>query len=634
MVVPSSNGKPTGNVGGNIPASAPGITHPQSGAGTSASAPAASAPYGMQPGMPVSQLPNKPPTNNSTTAKKTKAATSKAGSGGAGGGGGGAKRQTAAQIAAAAAESGARPSPSTKKPTTKKGSGPPKLGGADLTGSTMIPPGAIINPNLAAMNAANAAAAAAGMTASGGAKRKKPISSGAGVKKVNKDGKPVTSSGGKGGASSAGMGTKIPGGALGDNKGGSGGVGGNIAGGTSIPTAQDAINEKARLAMNDLRQQRADAEYKRSDPLWYSIEDVLLYSDSGGINSSAMFPSSWFGSNSTNSILPEQATIVENALRYNGLSRSDVTPQAMVCLLEQSRRYAVELLEDAEKYAVSVSADDNDEGDSTSMYHEYPVITTNDLLLAVELRDGYRIGSTHSTLGGMTGAMSHQLPKLNIVAQQINRIPLPPIPSYCYSGIVLPSDPNYQLQHQRNKNGNATNFKESYGGGGSFISDEANQTMSSSMLLTARTYDIISATQTAQKMVQPFPLTPAVVYQQRQQQILAAASSSSSSKKKKDNSSPGYGANRGRQIAINLKSNNSTTNTLGAVGNSTSTTVAKVNTATQPTIVAGAASSTNSPSKQPQATNTTSDIQQVTTDLSGSGPTPMDVSSPSTANKP
>jgi hypothetical protein len=229
----------------------------------------------------------------------------------------------------------------------------------------------------------------------------------------------------------------------------------------------------------------------------------------------------------------------------------------MACLFEQARRYAVELLEDAEQYAVG-----NED--------EYPVITKNDLLLAVELRDGYRVGNTHSTVGM---SMSHQLPKLNIVAQQVNRIPLPPIPSYCYSGVVLPLDPNYALENGNTNN--TTGF------------DNATTDNNKSQLLTARTYDIVSATQVAQKMIQPFPQSPAALYQQQQQQIAAAAAAAAvtttslnansnhggpggsnpnastrqrpTNKKAKTTDAPGYGASRGRQIPIQLKSTSTTT---------------------------------------------------------------------------
>jgi hypothetical protein len=226
---------------------------------------------------------------------------------------------------------------------------------------------------------------------------------------------------------------------------------------SSGAAATQAILNSARSAQLDLAKQKSQASARRSDPLWYRIEDVLPFvSDGHSITSSS-------------SILPEQVQIVETVLGQSGLTRSDVTPQAMACLLEQARRFAQELITNAQDYAYSANR---------------PEITRADLLLASEMRTNYRVG------------VSTQLPKLNIVAQHVNRAPLPPIPSQCYSGILLPPK-----QHQ----------------------------------LTARTYDIVSGAQVSQKMVQKVPEPP---------------------RKKKSNSSSGqssYGATRGRQIPIKLK---------------------------------------------------------------------------------
>ena len=222
-------------------------------------------------------------------------------------------------------------------------------------------------------------------------------------------------------------------------------------------TSAQALLQDARAAQIDMAKQKAQAAAKKSDPLWFRIEDVLPSIHDGN----AMV--------SKTSILPEQVQIVEGALRHNGLTRADVTPQAMACLLEQARRYALELLTDAQDYAFAANR---------------PEVTRADLVLAAEMRADHPV------------AVSTQLPKLNLVAQEVNRIPLPAIPTHCYSGVLLP--PKEQQ-------------------------------------LTARTYDIVTGAQIARRMVQNAPKAP------------------SSGKSRRASASPGYGASRGRQIPIKLK---------------------------------------------------------------------------------
>jgi hypothetical protein len=227
----------------------------------------------------------------------------------------------------------------------------------------------------------------------------------------------------------------------------------------SAATTQSILNS-ARAAQVDLAKQKAQAAARRSDPLWYRIEDVLpVVREANAMTSSS-------------TILSEQVQVVEAALGIHGLTRADVTPQAMACLLEQARRFAHELISNAQDYAYSASRAE---------------VSRADLLLAAEMRADYSI------------AISAQLPKLNLVAQQVNRAPLPPIPSHCYSGVLLPPK-----QHQ----------------------------------LTARTYDIVSGAQVSQKMVRAVPEAP--------------------HPKKVSNPStaqPSYGATRGRPIPVKLKEN-------------------------------------------------------------------------------
>jgi histone H3/H4 len=244
---------------------------------------------------------------------------------------------------------------------------------------------------------------------------------------------------------------------------------GKKAGGAALAFNAESIGVDATFARLDMAKQRSIAAQRKSDPMWYRIEDVVF---SHTIDDTSMY---------NNNILPEQISVVERAMsNVGGLNRSDVTPQAMVCLLEQARRIAYELCVDAQDYAYAAGRAD---------------VTQADLLLAQELRSDVSTSSSVTT----------QLPKLNLTAQQVNRAPLPPIPSQCFTGVVLPPK-----AHQ----------------------------------LTARTFDVVSASMVAQKMTQPVPKSPATVLAQNKQRQLAAGSSS-----------VGYGASRGRQIPIALKTN-------------------------------------------------------------------------------
>lgn len=234
------------------------------------------------------------------------------------------------------------------------------------------------------------------------------------------------------------------------------------SGGSAGTTANQAVVNAARAAQLDIQKQKSLAAAKNSDPLWYRIEDVLPVVDANALSGQS-------------TILPEQVSIVETVLQRNGLSRSDVTPQAMACLLEQARRYAQDLLQHAQDYAFMANRTE---------------LTKQDLHLAAEFRPDHKI------------AVATQLPKLNILAQHINRAPLPPIPNHCYAGVLLPP-----IEHQ----------------------------------LTARTYDIVSSAQVQQRMVQTIPAAPV--------------------KSKKSTSNPSYGATKGRQIPIKLKQTQSTTTT-------------------------------------------------------------------------
>jgi len=278
----------------------------------------------------------------------------------------------------------------------------------------------------------------------------------------------------------------------------------------------DTILAEGQAAAQDLAQQRAAAAQRRTDPLWYRMEDVLPPKQSSDQPPNRMCTSS-------SSVLPEQVVLVERALQHAGLhgGASDVTPQALACLLEQARRYASELLAHAADYAYTAGR---------------PEIAPADLRLARELGAPPSSGS-HNHNSSMSDDVSTQLPKLHLMAQTINRAPLPSLPAHCYSGIVLP--------------------------------DAAHQ-------LTARTFDVVSTARLLQKRVQPLPASPA------QQQQAAATTAAS----------VGYGATRGRQIPIVLKDRAGAEEGGGPVPMDTSpTTTTTTTTATATSTQAPAASS-------------------------------------------
>jgi histone H3/H4 len=276
-------------------------------------------------------------------------------------------------------------------------------------------------------------------------------------------------------------------------------AGGAHAGANLTASSAESMMIDAAIARLDLAKQRSIAAQRKSDPMWYRIEDVVF---SHTMDDTSMY---------NNSILPEQIAVVERALaNVGGLNRCDVTPQAMVCLLEQARRIAYELCMDAQDYAYAAGRSD---------------VSAADLHLAQELRSDVSTSSSVTT----------QLPKLNLTAQQVNRAPLPPIPTQCYTGVVLPPKA-YQL--------------------------------------TARTFDVVSASMVAQKMTQPVPKSPAAVLAQNKQRQSATSSS------------VGYGASRGRQIPIALKTN------ITAVPNSTGGATSNVS---LPSIVAADATSAGAP---------------------------------------
>ena len=282
-----------------------------------------------------------------------------------------------------------------------------------------------------------------------------------------------------------------------------------------------ALQSAARAALGDAAYSKALSAARRTDPLWYRIEDVLPPQSTTA--SSQHHYGHGNMATSSRTILPEQIQIVEAALAHNNMTRSDVTPQAMACLLEQARRYAQELVEDAQDYAAHANgmfAPPTTGPSSTAATTSggIPEPQARDFILAAEMRPDH------------PQAVTAQLPKLNLLAQQVNAAPLPSIPPQCYGGVLLPS----------------------------------NNDSGSSILLTARTFDVVSGAHVAQKMIAAVPLAPAAFASvgtpgspdankgALPSKKLSSASASASGKEAAA-SKPGYGASRGLQIPIKLK---------------------------------------------------------------------------------
>lgn len=222
---------------------------------------------------------------------------------------------------------------------------------------------------------------------------------------------------------------------------------------------------------------------------------------------------------SNKSFLMDDVTIIENSLRSNGLTRNDVTPKAYACFLEQARRYALELLADAQDYAIHAQR------------NTIPSLLPADLLLAAEMReDG----------GGGVHGVSSTLPtpeEIGDLASEVNRAPLPPIPTNCYNGVAMPP-----VEQQ----------------------------------LTARTYDVVNGARVAQRMMRggDLPLTTAElglakkttagggVSKGGEGSRGSSSNSSPSSKKKRVGS---YGAGKGRQISVHMKSKTSGSSSVGNI---------------------------------------------------------------------
>ena len=257
--------------------------------------------------------------------------------------------------------------------------------------------------------------------------------------------------------------------------------------------SNQAILQESRAAANDLATQRAYAAARKTDPLWYRIEDIVPAVLTKEKEMKLPINKNKSATQATSKLTPtmtDQINILERALSHNGMTRSDVTPQAMACLLEYARRYTTEIL---------------NQGQVLATHSNRTNVNSPDLLLAAEMRNDHAV------------AISAQLPLVHTLSQQLNRKPLPPIPANCYSGVLLPP-PTQQL--------------------------------------TARTFDIVSGASTALRSIQKMPPMPPTAGKSANNNSSTSGTPSGATKstKSKTGTAAAYGATRSpKQIPVKLK---------------------------------------------------------------------------------
>jgi len=186
------------------------------------------------------------------------------------------------------------------------------------------------------------------------------------------------------------------------------------------PATLNAAREAAKKVEMELQASRSGEHIRKMDALW--LGDSTTPGSKSKSTSTTTTSSSVFAE--------EEALILERALRANGLvyflpsnanntttaaatntTVGDVTPQAYECLLEYLRKYTNDLVLEAQEYA---------------WHSGRNTIEAKDIKLAVEFNeeDIPPLRLRHATTMSM--------------AEELNMIPLPPIPNNCFNGIVLP----------------------------------------------------------------------------------------------------------------------------------------------------------------------------------------------------
>ena len=178
-----------------------------------------------------------------------------------------------------------------------------------------------------------------------------------------------------------------------------------------------ALTKKAKALFEKLQHEH---QVSFHDKAWLASSSPplqLLNNVSNGVNG----VNGTSAAKGSGSFLDSELDMVQHALKANGLSPSDITAEAFGCLLESGRKYALELIEDATDYSMISSTDE---------------LTPADLTLAQEMMQGDDNDSLWNK--GSCRNSPHKLHALSVMADEVNRRILPPIPDECYNGLVLP----------------------------------------------------------------------------------------------------------------------------------------------------------------------------------------------------
>lgn len=275
---------------------------------------------------------------------------------------------------------------------------------------------------------------------------------------------------------------------------------------TSIPSQQSKLQKAQQIKKDLVNLEYIEQAFKQDREVWCPKEPSagwMYRTGVAGLGSKVYMRAGDEGETNNLGVLFDETVLLENALRYNNLTSDSLTPSACMALLEQARRYALELLVDAQDYA------------QHACRSTMSSLTPADVTLAAEMR-------------GDANGVSSTLPKFEDMAEyasEINMKPLPPIPVDCYNGVALPP-PEEQL--------------------------------------TRRTFDIINGARVAQKMMKggDLPLSSVNFALEKRsvnvEHILSEKADAKSVGPTTNLKKSLYGAGKGRQIAIHLKDNEST----------------------------------------------------------------------------
>lgn len=263
--------------------------------------------------------------------------------------------------------------------------------------------------------------------------------------------------------------------------------------------------EKAKIELNQLRKNIQD---RKNDLAWTSQEYIS--------NPLDLIQFSYLEER-----YPNEAQLVDNALRHVGMTKDSVTAQAYGCLLEHARMYTNDLIQDAMDMAMHRTGYDDDNETSGEQNNNDIELEARDFKAAVQFRNQDEpTSNTSATVDG--GIISSCLPprdSLFLLASDVNKRPLPPIPQNCYNGIVLP--PQYPSSQDNPSN---------------------------SHLLINRTYDIVSS---SQLLAEYNDQNKGVKDSLNEGEEKNAGQSDSTTDKQNKISS--YGATKGPQIDVNIK---------------------------------------------------------------------------------